>query len=151
MASLGQVGDRSYWHYEKGERAPDADFLVSIQEAGADVLYILTGRRQESELSHDESALLTGYRAMDARGRAMVLAMIGGYTQPAAPSLTISGATIGQVVQGDAAGGGQVVSGPETGSQKNAGSAARARAIQIGQLVMGDVWYCDFFTKMQAA
>ena len=33
-------------------------------------------------------------------------------------AVTISGATIGQVVQGDAAGGGQVVSSPEMGDQK---------------------------------
>lgn len=85
---------------------------------GADPLYLITGRRADLFLSADESALLMGYRSMDARGRAMVVAMINGYTQPAAPSLTISGSTIGQVVQGDAAGGGQVVSSSESSGSK---------------------------------
>lgn len=30
--------------YEKGERLPDAAYLKAIADAGADVLYILTGR-----------------------------------------------------------------------------------------------------------
>lgn len=113
MAEAAQVAKSTYCNYEAGKRAPDALALARLAQVSADVLYILTGRRQEGALSADETALLMGYRSMDARGRAMVLAMIGGYTQPAVPSLTISGATIGQVVQGDAAGGGQVV-----GSQK---------------------------------
>lgn len=102
------VAPKTQRFYESGERSPDADYLQRFAEAGADILYIVTGRAG-GVLSPEESALLSGYRAMDDRGRAMVLAMIGGYTHPAAPSLTISGATIGQVVQGDAAGGGKVV------------------------------------------
>lgn len=111
------VAPKTQRFYESGDRCPDAEYLRRFAEAGADILYIVTGRAG-GVLSPDESALLAGYRAMDDRGRAMVLAMIGGYTHPAAPSLTISGATIGQVVQGDAAGGGQVVSSTEAGASK---------------------------------
>lgn len=118
FGAAGLVRKNAQSNYELGERFPSAEYLIGIAGLGADVLYILTGRRQEGGLSADETALLTGYRAMDDRGRAMVLAMIGGYTQPAAPALTISGATIGQVVQGNAAGGGQVVSSPDAGDSK---------------------------------
>ena len=111
------VTPQSQRKYEKGESTPGADYLANFATLGGDILYVVTGRAG-GVLSHEESALLAGYRAMDDRGRAMVLAMIGGYTHPAAPSLTISGATIGQVVQGDAAGGGQVVSSPEAGASK---------------------------------
>jgi transcriptional regulator with XRE-family HTH domain len=111
------VAPKTQRFYESGERSPDAEYLRRFAEAGADILYIVTGRAG-GVLAPDESALLAGYRAMDDRGRAMVLAMIGGYTHPAAPSLKISGATIGQVVQGDAAGGGQVMSSPEAGASK---------------------------------
>lgn len=34
--------------YEKGERAPDAAYLMGAAEAGVDVLYVLTGVRQEN-------------------------------------------------------------------------------------------------------
>lgn len=62
MAALGKVGDRSYWHYEKGERSPDAEFLENLAQAGADVLYILTGQRAAGLLQPDEAALLDNYR-----------------------------------------------------------------------------------------
>ena len=117
FGDIGGVRKNAQSNYELGERFPSAEYLERIAMRGADVLYIVTGRAG-GVLSPEESTLLAGYRAMDDRGRAMVLAMIGGYTQPAAPSLTISGATIGQVVQGNAAGGGQVVSSPEAGASK---------------------------------
>lgn len=112
------VAPKTQRFYESGERSPDAGYLERFAAMGADPLYLITGRRADLFLSADESALLMGYRSMDARGRAMVVAMINGYTQPTAPSLTISGSTIGQVVQGDAAGGGQVVSSSESSSSK---------------------------------
>lgn len=117
FGDIGGVRKNAQSNYELGERFPSAEYLERIAMRGADVLYIVTGR-VGGVLSPEESTLLAGYRAMDDRGRAMVLAMIGGYTQPAAPSLTISGATIGQVVQGNAAGGGQIVISPEAGASK---------------------------------
>ena len=117
LARRALVSPNTQVKYEGATTYPDAVYLAKFAHLGADVLYIVTGRAG-GVLAPDESALLAGYRAMDDRGRAMVLAMIGGYTHQAAPSLTISGATIGQVVQGDAAGGGQVVSSPEAGASK---------------------------------
>ncbi|TXF11899.1 helix-turn-helix transcriptional regulator [Pelomicrobium methylotrophicum] len=40
-------------NYEKGERMPDAEYLLRASQLGADVLYILTGRRERpaSELT----------------------------------------------------------------------------------------------------
>ncbi|MBW7656235.1 helix-turn-helix domain-containing protein [Hydrogenophilus thermoluteolus] len=40
-------------NYEKGERMPDAEYLARASRLGADVLYILTGRRERpaSELT----------------------------------------------------------------------------------------------------
>lgn len=45
FAEVAGVGKRALIHYEKTERSPDANFLSAIANAGADVLYILTGQR----------------------------------------------------------------------------------------------------------
>jgi len=37
-------------NYEKGDRKPDTDYLESAVRLGADVLYILTGRREQPAL-----------------------------------------------------------------------------------------------------
>ena len=48
MAERGGVAQPTYLRYENGERSPDGDFLAAIDNAGADVLYVLTGRRSRS-------------------------------------------------------------------------------------------------------
>ncbi len=62
-------------------------------------------------LTSDEQALLTGYRSLDATGRAGVLGMIGGMAQqisamkkgnnPTKVQQNFEGANIGQQVSGD--------------------------------------------------
>lgn len=44
-AELCGVTRRSVVNYESGDRVPDADYLAKLAEAGADVMYVLTGRR----------------------------------------------------------------------------------------------------------
>lgn len=81
MAAVGQVGDRSYWHYEKGERSPDSEFLANIAAAGADVLYILTGQRTGGTLAPDEAALLDNYRHTPAEKRHTVQEVTSAFAQ----------------------------------------------------------------------
>lgn len=85
-------------------------YLAKVAAVGVDVLYVLTGQRNTSELSSDEEVLVAGYRSLDAQGRAGVLGMIGGMTQaPAAPKpkkattvhQNFEGANVGQHVTGD--------------------------------------------------
>lgn len=112
------VAPKTQRYYESDERHPDAVYLAAFAEKGADVLYIITGLRTANLLSPVESELLAAYRAMDARGKGAVLGMATGYVAPPHPSLTISEATIGQVVQGDATGGGTVKVKPESKNSK---------------------------------
>lgn len=53
-------------NYEKGERAPDAEYLMSASRLGADVTYILTGRRERpaSELT-DRALLLAAIQVIE--------------------------------------------------------------------------------------
>ena len=53
LARAAGVQRRAQIRYEQGERDPDAGYLAAISAAGADVTYILTGRRERpaSELT----------------------------------------------------------------------------------------------------
>jgi transcriptional regulator with XRE-family HTH domain len=46
FSAIAKAAKRAQIYYEKGERKPDAEYLTAISTAGADVLYILTGRRE---------------------------------------------------------------------------------------------------------
>lgn len=48
FAAVAGVGKQSQINYEGEKRQPDAAYLAAIAEIGADVLYILTGRRELS-------------------------------------------------------------------------------------------------------
>ena len=51
----GGAGKRAYIRYEQGERLPDAGFLAAISASGADVLYVLTGRREMKPMTQSLS------------------------------------------------------------------------------------------------
>lgn len=46
FAALGGVRKQAQINYESGKRVPDANYLMNISVAGADILYILTGEQQ---------------------------------------------------------------------------------------------------------
>ncbi|WP_029046563.1 helix-turn-helix domain-containing protein [Cupriavidus sp. amp6] len=97
FATIGGVSVKTQVLYEKAERVPDANYLAAIAGAGFDVPYILTGNATSAGLSNEEVALVKGYRTLDDRGRAGVLALIGGMQSPAA--VQIEG-EVSQVVHG---------------------------------------------------
>ncbi|WP_232434725.1 helix-turn-helix domain-containing protein [Burkholderia ubonensis] len=107
FAALGGITKDTQLNYENGSRRPDSAYLEAIAAYGVDVAYLLTGRRVDALLSTDEEVLLTGYRLLDAKGKAGVLGMIKGMTQQAVEGQAgkyqqnFSGANIGQQVSGD--------------------------------------------------
>lgn len=81
FAEVAGVSRAAQIKYEKGERHPDARYLAAIAEAGADVLYILTGDRSLDKerlvlaIEAVEEALSETNKVMDARHKAeLVLA-----------------------------------------------------------------------------
>ncbi len=48
MAAAGGVKANAQVNYEKGERAPSADYLQKVLAAGIDVTYLLTGQRSKA-------------------------------------------------------------------------------------------------------
>jgi transcriptional regulator with XRE-family HTH domain len=101
FADLGGVKKNAQLNYENGERKPDSDYLFALLKAGVDVIYVLTGERSTTSLGNDESQLLTGYRSLDQRGKAGVLAMINGMNSVPASQSNVFHGDVGQVVQND--------------------------------------------------
>ena len=103
VAARGGVGKATQINYEKGERIPDASYLQAIADEGADVLYIVTGKRgsaSEGTLSEAESTLLARWRS----GSPALRGYLQEVTQtPAATSgYSVSiGGDVGQQIHGD--------------------------------------------------
>lgn len=72
FAAIAGVAKTSQFNYEKGDRSPDAAYLVALAEKGVDVLYVLTGERlpkAADSLTAEEAQLLERYRRMSLEGR----------------------------------------------------------------------------------
>ena len=87
----GGAGKRAYIRYEQGERLPDAGFLAALSASGADVLYVLTGRRSATALSPEEQTLLGYYRDAPAAVRRAAMGALVGGAQPGGMTMTQSG------------------------------------------------------------
>lgn len=75
FAALGGVARNAQAHYEKGERSPDLDYLSRLADAGVDVVYVLTGRRDQVDagtLTPEESTLIENYRKAAPTDRAFL-------------------------------------------------------------------------------
>lgn len=55
FAALAGHQKNAQFQYEKGDRSPDAKYLAALSEAGVDVLYVLTGRREAAHYQQDQS------------------------------------------------------------------------------------------------
>lgn len=103
MAATGGVQRGAQINYEAGKRSPDWDYLALVAAAGVDVQYVITGKLGTSDLAIDENDLLKGYRSLDIRGKAGVLGMIDGMTDPkqspASPAF-INHGKVGQQITG---------------------------------------------------
>jgi len=119
FGSAGGVLKGAVINYEKGVRFPDVSFLAGVANVGADVQYIVTGRRADQNsatLAPAERALLESFAQADDAGRAVLsgvaeLAKRATHATVAAghSSRVTIGGDVGQQVNGD-----QTVSGPMT-------------------------------------
>lgn len=78
FGEVGGVEPNAQGKYESGERWPKADYLASVARQGADVLYILTGRRAPltaEQADQSECDLLAAYRQMPEAARQALLGM----------------------------------------------------------------------------
>lgn len=99
---------RAQMSYEHDERSPDAEYLRALAEIGVDIQFVITGIASMSTLSKDENELLVTYRSLDVKGKARVLGVAEGLSDPEPADLKKSkanvvfhDATIGQHIAGD--------------------------------------------------
>ncbi|MBI2278185.1 MAG: helix-turn-helix transcriptional regulator [Dechloromonas sp.] len=114
LGEQGGVTKKTQMLYEAGERFPDAAYLASIAEAGADIRYIVTGLREgpaPESLSTDERELLALFRAAPLAVKAAAIgALQGGSSKPGKTQKQMNvsvGTNHGQIIKG-----GQVNHGP---------------------------------------
>jgi transcriptional regulator with XRE-family HTH domain len=81
FAALGAVKQRAQYQYEKGIRRPNSDYLSAIAAADVDVCYLLTGERASRLGNGDEQRAVAGFRALDARKRGALLALIEAFVE----------------------------------------------------------------------
>jgi transcriptional regulator with XRE-family HTH domain len=76
FGQLGGVKKNSQINYEAGRTAPDAEYLLKLEEHGVDPGYVLTGRRESGELSFENKQLLDMFGRLSAREREAVMSML---------------------------------------------------------------------------
>lgn len=64
----------TWQNWERYDRFPNADALAKLFAAGFDVLYVVTGTRNNAELSNEQAQVVAQMATMDARGVAGVMA-----------------------------------------------------------------------------
>lgn len=80
MAELGDISTRTQAAWEKGEQSPSADYLARVAAKGADVLYVITGRREQpltaEALSTAQVEELQAFAGLGEAPRAAVLNLL---------------------------------------------------------------------------
>lgn len=100
MAEAAGVSLGAYNNYIRCASAPDVRALRGWADVGVDVLYVVTGQHVPSLLSAEEDVVVAGYRDLDARGRAGVLALIGGLSTVATDDQPVKAGKRSQVIVG---------------------------------------------------
>ncbi|UTH73324.1 helix-turn-helix transcriptional regulator [Chromobacterium sp. IIBBL 290-4] len=78
-AKAAGVGYTTYMAYEAGRSFPNAEALNLLHAVGFDVLYVVTGVRNGSALSNEDSSLLADLNQVDEKGRALVRSLLDTY------------------------------------------------------------------------
>lgn len=78
---LGGVGKTTQINYEQSSTSPTATYLIALNAAGVDAVYVLTGHRAQGEtesLNPDEAELIGYYRACDKENRSAARVVLRG-------------------------------------------------------------------------
>lgn len=147
FADLAGSSRRTQAAYEAGSGSPNVDYLSAISDAGADVLYILTGHPSGS-VSAAESELLRLYRAAPQQLRDAALRVLGG-TPGAGTTAPVVHGDVSQVVHGDAIADTMTFRVGGRSGEKRGGRQVTF-SVNIGQFVAGDVIANTVFNRHSA-
>ncbi len=106
FAAAAGVTRRPYADWEAGKTSPTTVQLASLASTGADVLYILTGRREAEALSTEEKLLIERYRVAEeaTRYRILISLLEGKAPEQATPDSKSVTQVITSVIGGQVAG-----------------------------------------------
>lgn len=79
FGALGSVTKSTQINYEKGERSPDADYLMKLIPHGVDVVYLLTGERAQfdaAKLTPDQLRLISDFAGLSLQDRQVALRVV---------------------------------------------------------------------------
>jgi transcriptional regulator with XRE-family HTH domain len=101
LAELAATSNVAQSRYETGDRSPDWEYLSRVADAGVDVLYVLTGQRDTSNLEAVEADLVRRFREAPEAVRAAALAALSAGTSSGKYQQDLKGASIEQQVSTD--------------------------------------------------
>lgn len=101
LAKACGVAFRTYCDYEAGKTEPKGSFFSNLHELGADILFILTGKRIPNigDISSDEAEIIKYYRAAPIAVKAAAYGALTSSELPSGAS-TINVSGTGQRVAG---------------------------------------------------
>ncbi|OHX10528.1 hypothetical protein BI347_20695 [Chromobacterium sphagni] len=79
-AKAADVGFSTYQTWEK-DRSPNAEALARLHSVGFDILYVVTGIKDESTLSNEDSSLLARLNQLDDKARRAWLASAAAFVE----------------------------------------------------------------------
>lgn len=103
FGAIGGVKRASQFGYENPEsgRYPDAHYLSEVYKVGVDIKYIVTGERDNAQLSEDEAHLLNLYKQAPTALKMAAIAVLESKNQPTSPQNERSIDNVGQYIEGD--------------------------------------------------
>lgn len=97
----GESGSQRIKDVVSGKQRCPVDLLARLLPLGVDIQYVMIGQRSAATaLAPDESAMVEGYRKLDGRGKAGLLAYLAGANAPDAVRATFNG-PVGTAINGD--------------------------------------------------
>ncbi|MDH0866467.1 helix-turn-helix transcriptional regulator [Mitsuaria sp. GD03876] len=84
FGALGSVTKSTQINYEKGERSPDADYLMTLIPHGVDVVYLLTGEHASvdaARLTPDQLRLISDFAILSLQDREVALRVVSALGQ----------------------------------------------------------------------
>lgn len=82
MAEKCGVSREIWGKYERGRAVPGGEVLFAFAQAGADILYVITGTRAGGPLPRREVALVENYRQSDERGKRLIEQLASAAAEP---------------------------------------------------------------------
>jgi transcriptional regulator with XRE-family HTH domain len=76
MAGLGELKANAQMDYEKGARAPSADYLMALMAAGVDLTYLFYGSQIEKLASEQGNRILNVLTSLPPEQEAMAFAIV---------------------------------------------------------------------------